>query len=289
MGILWIMKKVALINDLSGFGKCSLTAAIPVISVMGLQACPLPTAILSAQTGFPSFFCDDYTGKMDCFTEEWQKMDIRFDGIHSGYLADSAQISKVFHFLDCFQREDAVYLADPVLGDNGRPFKAFSAALLDGMKQLTARATVATPNLTELCLLTGHSYEQLTAHAAEGDYPRRIAEIGGRLLLKCRPNLTIIITGIIRNNGAHEFMGNLSVTAEESFYLETPYIGKGFSGTGDLFSSVICGGLVSGLSVRRTVELAVDFLQPAIEDAARARVPANHGIHFEKYLRKLLL
>lgn len=85
------MKKVALINDLSGFGKCSLTAAIPVISIMGLQACPLPTAVLSAQTGFPSFYCDDFTDKMDFFTTEWQKLDVHFDGIHSGYLASPAQ------------------------------------------------------------------------------------------------------------------------------------------------------------------------------------------------------
>ena len=86
------MKKVALINDLSGFGKCSLTAAIPVISIMGLQACPLPTAVLSAQTGFPSFYCDDFTDKMDFFTIRMAKLDVHFDGIHSGYLASPAQI-----------------------------------------------------------------------------------------------------------------------------------------------------------------------------------------------------
>ena len=110
------MKKIALINDLSGFGKCSLTAAIPVISVMGLQACPLPTAILSAQTGFADYFCDDYTDRMDEFTEQWKKMEVSFQGIYSGYLAGSRQLEKVIHFLDQFKKEDTLYLADPIMG-----------------------------------------------------------------------------------------------------------------------------------------------------------------------------
>lgn len=92
------MKKIALINDLSGFGKCSLTAAIPVISVLGIQACPLPTAILSAQTGFPSYYCDDYTDRMNFFTDEWKKMQETFDGIYSGYLGSAAQMHNVLYF-----------------------------------------------------------------------------------------------------------------------------------------------------------------------------------------------
>ena len=97
------MKRIALINDLSGFGKCSLTAAIPVISVMGIQACPLPTAILSAQTGFEKYYCDDYTDKMDYFTDYWKQMDVSFDGIYSGYLASPGQLEKTLHFLECFR------------------------------------------------------------------------------------------------------------------------------------------------------------------------------------------
>lgn len=98
------MKRVALINDLSGLGKCSLTAAIPVISVMGIQACPLPTAILTAQTGFGNFFCDVYTDRMGYFTEEWKKMEISFAGIYSGYLASSLQVEKVMCFLMSFRK-----------------------------------------------------------------------------------------------------------------------------------------------------------------------------------------
>ena len=104
-------KKIAVINDLSGFGKCSLTAAISVIAAMGVQPCPLPTAILSAQTGYPSYFCDDYTDKMDEFRKEWKKMGVSFDGIYTGFMAGGRQIEKVFDFLDDFYTEDTFLLA----------------------------------------------------------------------------------------------------------------------------------------------------------------------------------
>ena len=148
------MKRVALINDLSGFGKCSLTAAIPVISVMGVQACPLPTAILTAQTGFGDFFCDDFTDRMNHFTEQWKKMEVSFDGIYSGYLASPSQIEKVIYFLEQFQGKDTLYLADPVMGDQGKFYSMVSSGFLEGMKKLTQMADVITPNLTELLLLS---------------------------------------------------------------------------------------------------------------------------------------
>ncbi len=282
------MKKIALINDLSGFGKCSLTAAISVVSVMGIHAVPLPTAVLSAQTGFQSFYCDDYTDRMDFFTEEWKKMNVHFDGIHSGYLAGSEQIKKVMHLLDAFQTKDTVYLADPVMGDNGRQFKAFSKELLDGMKQLCARASITTPNLTELCLLTGTDYETLTAFSKDDDYLARILDIAKKLLQTTQPNTCSFVTGIIRQSQEGAFMGNMAVTEDHSFYHETPYIPQSFSGTGDLFAAVICASLVNGLTVEEAAKKATFFLKPAIEDAVAEHVESNHGVDFEKYLGRLI-
>ena len=171
------MKKIAFINDLCGFGRCSLTAAIPVISTMGMEACPLPTAILSAQTGFPSYYCDDYTDRMNHFTDEWSKMNVSFDGIYSGYLANPSQIAQVKYFLDRFQKEDTLYLVDPVMGDHGQKYPFFTEELLHGMRELTSRATVITPNLTEACLLAGVSYDDLYAHRYEDDYLLRIQDV----------------------------------------------------------------------------------------------------------------
>lgn len=282
------MKKIALINDLSGFGKCSLTAAIPVISVLGIQACPLPTAVLTAQTGFESYYCDDFTDRMDYFTKEWKKMNVSFDGIYSGYLAGSMQMEKVLCFLEEFKKEENLYLADPVLGDNGRKIRIYTEKLLSGMKELTSRADVITPNLTELCLLADTAYDKVIEHSYKDDYLQRIQEICEKLLSKARQNQTIVVTGIIRKKSDKEYIGNLAVSKEEHSHVETPYTGTGFSGTGDLFASVVCGSLVNGLSIQAAMEKATFFLQEAIEDATAEKIQRNHGVHFEKYLSRLL-
>ena len=282
------MKKIALINDLSGFGKCSLTAAIPVISVLGIQACPLPTAVLSAQTGFPSYYCDDYTDKMNHFTDEWQNMHESFDGIYSGYLGSAAQMHNVLYFLEKFHTENVLYLADPVMGDNGRRIRIFTQELLDCMKELTKHAGVITPNLTELCLLADTDYDALNSRSSDADYLSFVEDTARRLLPGAYTDQTIVITGIVRNHAEQSFVGNLAVTSDKSFYMETPYHGESFSGTGDLFASVIIGSLINNLVIEEAMKKAVYFLMPAIEEAARDNVPKNHGVSFEKYLRLLL-
>ena len=277
-----------MINDLSGLGKCSLTAAIPVISVMGLQACPLPTAVLTAQTGFDDFYCDDYTDRMDEFTHHWKSMGMTFDGIYSGYLAAAMQIEKVLSFLDMFQTGQSLFLADPVLGDNGEVFKVFSRELLEEMRRLTLRANVITPNLTELCLLLGEDYGELVRYREKEDYLKRIEELARKTQAKAHQDQTVIVTGILRSREGQAVMGNLAVSDKEAFYVENEYTGKSFSGTGDLFASVVCGSLVKGRGVREAVEKAADFLQQAIVDATHKGIPGPHGVEFERYLWRLL-
>ena len=282
------MKRVALINDLSGFGKCSLTASIPVISVMGIQACPLPTAILTAQTGFGEFFCDDFTDRMDYFTEQWKKMEVSFDGIYSGYLASPSQIEKVMHFLEQFQEKGTLYLADPVMGEQGKFYSMVSIEFLEGMRKLSQRADIITPNLTELCFLLDVDYESVIACKQKENYIDKIKSLCKEILSKSDRLQTVIVTGILREKEKKEYMGNLVMSKEQCFYLETPYTGMGFSGTGDLFASVICGSLVKGLSIQEAVKKAIYFLQEAIEEATQESIPRNHGINFEKYLSRLL-
>ncbi len=282
------MKKIALINDLSGFGKCSLTAAVPVISVLGIQACPLPTAVLSAQTGFPSYYCDDYTDRMNAITDAWKAMQESFDGIYSGYLGSAAQMHNVLYFLEKFHTADTLYLADPVMGDNGQRIRIFTQELLDSMRELTKHAGVITPNLTELCLLADVDYDALTSHASDENYLSYIEDTARRLLPGAYTSQTIVITGIVRKLPGEAYVGNLAVTPKSRFYLETPYRGESFSGTGDLFASVIMGSLINGLTVEEAMKKAVRFLWPAIDEASRDNVPKNHGVYFEKYLNLLL-
>ncbi len=285
------MKRIALFNDLSGFGKCSLTAAIPVISVMGIQACPMPTAVLSNQTDFDSYQSVDLTGHIDSFIDEWKKLPVSFDGIYSGYLASAEQIHKVSRFLEEFQTKDTLFLADPVMGDYGNTYDMFHDGFLQLMKELTKKANIITPNLTELCLLTETDYIELTAQSESPDYLSKITTLAQGLLANAKVPQSVIITGIIRKDttSGQSYVGSLAVDSSNHYYTEDLYFGKGFSGTGDLFASVICASLVNGLSLEQALLKASNFLTPAIEEAVNAGIEQNHGVNFEKYLPLLIM
>lgn len=280
-------KKIAVINDLSGFGRCSLTAAISVISAMGVQPCPLPTAILTAQTGYPAYYCDDYTEKMEHFRREWKKMGQSFDGIYTGFVASEEQIRQIFHFIDTFDAPDTFLLVDPVLGDDGKTYDLFTPSLLEQMKKLALRADIITPNLTELALLTDTPYETLTI---AGDYHRLLSVILklGQKLCKRGPE-HVIVTGIQFTDEHHtKQMGNLCISDEESRLLAFPYIGGSYSGTGDLFASCIAAGIARGEDIPSITLTAGSFLEAALADSIKEQVPRNDGVNYEKYLSMLI-
>lgn len=281
-------KKIAVINDLSGFGRCSLTAAIPTISVMGVQPCPLPTAVLSAQTGFPSYYCDDYTEKMEHFRQEWEKMGVQFDGIYTGFVASETQIRRIFRFLDTFYGESSFLLVDPVMGDEGRVYKLFTPELLRRMKELALRADVVTPNLTELCLLTGADYGELGRMKGEKEITEAAGELAEKLM-ESGPD-TVVVTGIRFEDAqsGERMIGNLAVDQSGRRLSAFPYIGGSFSGTGDLFASIIAGGIARGDDIFRTMDLAGEFVERAMKDSAAEGVERNQGTNFEKYLGMLL-
>ena len=279
------MKKVAVIQDLSSFGKCSLTAAIPVLSVMGVQACPLPTAIFSAQTGYPSFYCEDFTSKMNHFTDEWRKLNITFDGIYTGFVTGKEQIDNIFRFLETFQTKETALLVDPVMGDVGEVYKLYDDGLLHQMKQLVKCADVITPNITECCLLTGVSYTKLHSYSNESDFMKALEEAGS--ILQQQTNAKVIITGI---NPPSEIshIGNMYLDGSKTFYTQKEYNGENYSGTGDLFASVIMGGLMRGENLETCVQLAQNFLTAAIQDTSKEEIPKEAGVNFEKYLKMLI-
>lgn len=281
-------KKIAVINDLSGFGKCSLTAAISVIASMGVQPCPLPTAILSAQTGYPSYFCDDYTDKMDEFRKEWKKMGESFDGIYTGFMAGGRQIKKVFDFLDDFYTGDTFLLADPVMGDNGRKYDMFTPELLSMMKELVRRADIITPNLTELCLLTDTDYRMMKEIREQ----KKLMEAIGQMCRDLTGSRTsagpaeIVVTGICytdQTDGVRK-VGNLAVAGGRTEFSSFPFIGESYSGTGDLFASMIAGGRARGDALEDIMELAGKIIELAIQDSAKRDVPRNDGVDYEQYL-----
>ncbi|CUX38065.1 pyridoxamine kinase [Clostridium sp. C105KSO13] len=281
-------KKIAVINDLSGFGRCSLTAAISVIAAMGVQPCPLPTAVLSAQTGYPSYYCDDYTDRMHYFQLEWEKMGAEFDGIYTGFVASEEQIENIFSFLDKFHKKKSFLLVDPVMGDDGKVFDMFSDNMCGLMKELAVRADIITPNLTELCLLTNTDYRMIQEMTDEKHLLKIIGQLARNMLkggLK-----TVVVTGVHFLDGDDGIlkMGNLAVTETQSYISAFPYVGGSYSGTGDLFASIIAGGMARGDKIKDSIELAGKFIEKSIIDSAEENVPRNDGVNYEKYLRMLI-
>lgn len=283
-----MVKRIAVINDLSGLGKCSLTAAIPVLSVMGVQACPLPTAILSNQTGYESYYYDDYTKHMDAYTDEWSKRGLTLDGIYTGFLGSELQAEKILRFIDVFQKPDTLLLVDPVMGDSGHTYDIYTETFGTQMKRLVQRADVITPNLTELCLLTDTDYSSLTARSGAPNYLETIAALGQKLL--AQGIKTVIITGILYQSPTDREKRYYNLVLEENAVtpISSAIHGGSYSGTGDLLASVVCAGMVRGDSAQESVRRAVHFLETALAETANEQIPKNDGINFEPYLQLLL-
>lgn len=283
-----MVKRIAVINDLSGLGKCSLTAAIPVLSVMGVQACPLPTAILSNQTGYESYYYDDYTKHMDAYTDEWSKRGLTLDGIYTGFLGSELQAEKILRFIDVFQKPDTLLLVDPVMGDSGHTYDIYTETFGTQMKRLVQRADVITPNLTELCILTDTDYSSLTARSGAPNYLETIAALGQKLL--AQGIKTVIITGILYQSPTDREKRYYNLVLEENAVtpISSAIHGGSYSGTGDLLASVVCAGMVRGDSAQENVRRAVHFLETALAETANEQIPKNDGINFEPYLQLLL-
>ena len=273
-----------MINDLSGFGKCSLTAAISAIAAMGVQPCPLPTAVLSAQTGYSSYYCDDYTDRMELIYKEWDKMQVHFDGIYTGFMSGEHQIRKVLEFLDIFYKKDTFLLVDPVMGDNGNRYPIFTSELVAEMKSLVSRADIITPNLTELCLLTDTDYRMIKVMTEEkhlvtvAEQMARKSDDGRNKRSTCHRNTFYRRreqTGDDGKSGGDKrrrFIFRLSVYWRELF--------------GDRRS--VCFGDRRWKSKRRqltdTMKLAGEMIERAIRTSVKNHVPRNDGVDYEQYL-----
>lgn len=166
------VKKVVAVHDLSGVGRVSLTVVIPILSSMGFQVCPLPTAVLSSHTQYPEFSFLDLTDEMPKIISEWKKLEVQFDAFYTGYLGSPRQIHIVSDFIDDFRRPDGLVVVDPVLGDNGRLYANFHESMIDEMKHLITKADVVTPNLTELFYLLGIPYKEMNTDEELKSYLR---------------------------------------------------------------------------------------------------------------------
>lgn len=273
------MKRAALINDLSGFGRCSLTAGMTVLAAMGIEACPLPTAVLSAQTGYPGYVCQDQTKMIPAFLDHWEKMGAVFDGILIGFLTGEQQAVLMQDFLARFRKDDTLFLLDPVMADGGCPYANFSEGLLRQMQAIAEKADVLTPNISELCLLAGGDLADL--RSAE-ESRRKELLLRWADLIPGKEDRILIVTGI--PGSRPDRIGSLLFDQGNHAEFEFSRSEGSFSGTGDLFAAVVLGELLRGGNPEKAVCMAGEFLSKAVESAAENHVPENEGSEYEKYL-----
>lgn len=267
--------RVACINDLSGYGRCSLTTALPILSVLGVQACPVPTAVLSKHTGFPDYAFTDLTDAMPAYLESWS--DLKFSMIYSGFLGSEGQIAVVRDFFIRQKKNnpDCKILLDTVMGDDGKLYSTYTPALCKAMRELVAFADVITPNVTEACLLTDTPYHGEALHTAEAiALAQQLAALG------CG---SVVITGIVRE----DMICNLTYCSGAVFFDTVHRTQCLFSGTGDLFASVVCAALARGRDLDQAVRAAGQFLSSATQYTLQQNTAAEEGVLFEPLLKEL--
>ena len=271
--------RVAAIHDMSGFGRCSLTVAIPILSAMGIQCCPLPTAFLSTHTGgFEGFTFLYMTDELPKVAAHWKSLGLEFQAVYSGFLGSERQIAIVEDFLREFRGADTAAVIDPVMGDHGTVYQTYTPAMCAGMARLAELADVITPNLPEAALLLDIPYGELPVGEAG------CREIVERLSLDGRRS--VVLTGA---STAPELTGAMCFDARtgQTEAVQTQRVPQEFHGTGDVFASVLTGALVQGASLPDAVRQAVDFVRACAERTARAGIPMREGVEFEPLLRLL--
>ena len=282
--------RLAMINDIAGFGRCSTTVSLPVISVMKVQVCPVPTSVLSNHLGFPLCHFDDYTSHMRDYIKVWGELGLTFDGLYCGFLGNEEQIDIVREFVEMFR--PPLFLLDPVMGDHGRAYSSITETHVQKMKELLPLADIITPNITEACLLTDTPWKdgEWTMQELSG-LCERLADIcqqesvsSGEASVGTVSSASIVITGIRQGDSLVNFLWDDGVYTTVS----TPIAGASRPGTGDIFASILAADAVRGETLLTSVQKAANFVGLCIAGSERAGTPVQEGIVFEKYLAALL-
>lgn len=268
-------KRILAINDISCFGKCSLTAAVPILSAAGIEACVLPTAVLSSHTGFRGYTFRDLTDDMLPTVNHWRSLGLTFDGIYTGYLGSKKQISYIEKIIDMFETD--YVLVDPVMGDNGKLYDGFDGEYAEEMKRLTTKADIIVPNVTEAAFLAGVPYED-GIHSKE--YIQAVIE---KLRLVCGGK--IVLTGI---NLGKQTVGTAVCDGTCFCILENEKLDVCYSGTGDVFASTLAAAVMLGKNIKNAAEISIGYVIACISATREASGNRSYGVNFELCTKKLL-
>ena len=275
-----VRKRVLAIHDISCFGKCSLTAALPIISSTGVECTVMPTAVLSTHTGgFTGYTYRDLTDDLIPILEHWKTLNLRFDSVYTGFLGSFRQIDIVSRIFDELAGDNTMIIVDPVMADNGELYPIFGKDFPAGMRRLCEKADVILPNITEAALLLGEEYIKgpYSEEYIEG-LLKRLGKIGSK---------KIILTGVFFDN---EHLGAAAYDAETdavsySFHEMIPGY---YHGTGDVFGSVIVSALMNGADLKEANAAAVEFTAECIMRTRAEGTDVRFGVNFEDGIGKLI-
>ncbi|MDR2646567.1 MAG: bifunctional hydroxymethylpyrimidine kinase/phosphomethylpyrimidine kinase [Oscillospiraceae bacterium] len=273
------MKKsptAAVINDISGLGRCSLAAMLPVLAAIGVHACPVPIAVLTNQTGYDSYALQSCDEVLAAFPSQWKRQAVELNGISTGFFSSTRQVELARQFIRAMRMRDTLLLVDPVMGDNGHRYAGFDDALCKAIAELAQTADVLTPNLTEACMLCGVTYNP---SANEASLRRLTAQ-----LLSGSRAAVVVVTGVHANG---EISNVLAMRDGYFGYFKSPCIGGSYSGTGDLFAAALFGYLLQGVDPCAAIPKIQAFLEAALRDANESKTRGADGVPFERHLAKL--
>lgn len=273
------MKRVCSIQDISCIGKCSLTAALPIISAMGIETAIVPTAVLSTHTQFSGFTFRDLTDDMESIKDHWLKEGFTFDAIYTGYLGSERQIEIVGDYFDAFKGPETRIIMDPAMADNGRLYTGFDDHFPLEMAKLCKKADIILPNISEACLMLGREYPgEEAGEEIIHDLLLELASLGAP---------TVVITGTSFKDGSLGFSGYDSISGS-FFSYGTEKIPYKSHGTGDVFASAFTGALTSGRSTQDALKLAADYTCRCIKNTCQDPDHVSYAVNFEPELPYLI-
>ena len=275
-----LVKKVAAIHDLSGYGRASITTIIPILSNMKVQVCPVPTAILSTHTGgFEGYSFIDLTDYMQEHIAHWKRLDLEFDCIYSGFLGSPKQIEIVADFIDYFGKKSKFIVVDPVMGDNGKLYSTMDNEMVVGMRNLIKKADIITPNFTEVMYLLGKEYDKNIDIEKVKEYLKELSNMGPKI---------VIATSVpeIEENKMDKKTSVVAYDRENDVFwrVSCRYIPASYPGTGDAYTSVVIGSLLQGDSLPMAIERGVQFITQCIMASYGFKYPKKEGVLLEKML-----
>jgi pyridoxine kinase len=273
-------KRIAAIQDISGFGKCSLTVALPILSAAGIEVSVIPTAVLSSHTGgLPGYTYLDLTADMPGFTKQWSELDLRFDALYSGFLGSFEQIAIVSDTFDTFRTTDNFIMVDPAMADSGSLYATVTTQMAEGMVQLCRKADLIVPNFTEAAFLLGEKFK-------EGPYTREYVQDLLVRLSALGPK-QVVITGVWFSPHLLGAAGYNRETETVSYAFSQKISGS-YHGTGDIFASALLSGILNRMSLGNAMQLATDFTAGCIRRTKEAGTDPRFGVNFEEGLLRFM-